>query len=217
MTYTLGPAPWPAPTPPEAPRPRRRAGGDCIDDVGVRPRRRNRPRSWFFTGKAPSTLGSFKWGHVRQLNRVGRELLARAWQAGAEPGDGPLTIDLDSTICDTSRLTRFFQADGRWWVEGHQLVAQLGGSTLGGAQCPLLILTFVVFGASVHVLLAVSEHGVDDAGQLVRCRRDGLGRSQVGFLSAQEGAQGAVGAVQRVGRQTQMPPRPGWRWAWSLS
>ena len=30
-----------------------------------------------------------------------------------------------------------------------------------------------------------------------------LGRSQVGFLPAQEGAQGAVGAVQRVGRQTQ--------------
>ena len=55
--------------------------------------------------KAPSTLGtflrSFRWGHVRQLDRVSRELLARAWQAGAGPGDGPLTIDLDSTICET--------------------------------------------------------------------------------------------------------------------
>ena len=30
--------------------------------------------------------------------RVSRELLARAWAAGAGPGDGPLTIDLDSTI-----------------------------------------------------------------------------------------------------------------------
>ena len=50
------------------------------------------------TVKAPSTLGtflrSFRWGHVRQLDRVSRELLARAWQAGAGPGDGPLTIDL---------------------------------------------------------------------------------------------------------------------------
>ena len=49
-----------------------------------------------FTAKAPSTLGtflrSFSWGHVRQLDRVGRELLARAWAAGAGPGDGPLTI-----------------------------------------------------------------------------------------------------------------------------
>ena len=52
--------------------------------------------------KAPSTLGtflrSFRWGHVRQLDRVSRELLARAWAAGAGPGDGPLTIDLDSTM-----------------------------------------------------------------------------------------------------------------------
>ena len=57
------------------------------------------------TVKAPSTLGaflrSFRWGHVRQLDRVSRELLARAWAAGAGPGDAPFTIDLDSTICET--------------------------------------------------------------------------------------------------------------------
>ena len=43
--------------------------------------------------KAPSTLGiflsSFRWGHVRQLDRVSRQLLARAWKAGAGPGDAP--------------------------------------------------------------------------------------------------------------------------------
>ena len=32
---------------------------------------------------------------------MSRELLAGAWRAGAGPGDGPLTIDLDSTICET--------------------------------------------------------------------------------------------------------------------
>ena len=62
------------------------------------------------TVKAPSTLGtflrSFRWGHVRQLDRVSRELLARAWAAGAGPGDGPLTIDLDSTICETYGLAK---------------------------------------------------------------------------------------------------------------
>ena len=62
------------------------------------------------TVKAPSTLGtflrSFRWGHVRQLDRVSRELLARAWKAGAGPGDGPLTIDLDSTICETYGLAK---------------------------------------------------------------------------------------------------------------
>ena len=60
--------------------------------------------------KAPSTLGtflrSFRWGHVRQLDRVSRQLLARAWEAGAGPGDGPLTIDLDSTICETYGLVK---------------------------------------------------------------------------------------------------------------
>ena len=60
--------------------------------------------------KAPSTLGtflrSFRWGHFRQLDRVSRDLLVRAWAAGARPGDGPLTIDLDSTICETYGRTK---------------------------------------------------------------------------------------------------------------
>ena len=85
------------------------AGGDCIDDADAL-------RAGGTAGvldclvKAPSTLGtflrSFRWGHVRQLDRVSRELLARAWQAGAGPGDAPLTIDLDSTICETYGLAK---------------------------------------------------------------------------------------------------------------
>ena len=51
-------------------------------------------------------LRSFRWGHVRQLDRVSRELLARAWKAGAGPGDAPFTIDLDSTICETYGLDK---------------------------------------------------------------------------------------------------------------
>ena len=83
------------------------AGGDCIDDADVL-RAGRTGRVLGCTVKAPSTLGtflrSFRWGHVRQLDRVSRELLARAWAAGAGPGDGPLTIDLDSTICETYGL-----------------------------------------------------------------------------------------------------------------
>ena len=85
------------------------AGGDCIDDADAL-------RAGGTAGvldclvKAPSTLGtflrSFRWGHVRQLDRVSRELLARAWQAGAGPGDAPLTIDLDSTICETYGMAK---------------------------------------------------------------------------------------------------------------
>ena len=37
---------------------------------------------------------------------MSRELLARAWQAGAGPGDAPFTIDLDSTICETYGLDK---------------------------------------------------------------------------------------------------------------
>ena len=65
------------------------AGGDCIDDADVL-RAGGTARVLGFTAKAPSTLGtflrSFRWGHVRQLDRVSRELLARVWKAGAGPG-----------------------------------------------------------------------------------------------------------------------------------
>ena len=37
---------------------------------------------------------------------MSRELLARAWAAGAGPGDGPLTIDLDSTSCEIYGLAK---------------------------------------------------------------------------------------------------------------
>ena len=85
------------------------AGGDCIDDADVLSTG-GTARTLGGTVKAPSTLGtflrSFRWGHVRQLDRVSRELLARAWAAGAGPGDTPLTIDLDSTICETYGLAK---------------------------------------------------------------------------------------------------------------
>ena len=85
------------------------AGGDCIDDADVL-RAGGTAGALGCTVKAPSTLGSFlrsfRWGHVRQLDRVSRELLARAWSAGAGPDDAPFTIDLDSTICETYGLAK---------------------------------------------------------------------------------------------------------------
>ena len=86
------------------------AGGDCIDDADVL-RTGGTACTLGSRVKAPSTLGtflrSFRWGHVRQLDRVSRELLAQAWKTGAGPGDAPLTIDLDSaTICETYGLAK---------------------------------------------------------------------------------------------------------------
>jgi hypothetical protein len=85
------------------------AGGDCIDDTAAL-RAGGTATVLGFTVKAASTLGtflrSFRWGHVRQLDAVSRHLLGRAWAAGAGPGDAPLTIDLDSTICETYGLAK---------------------------------------------------------------------------------------------------------------
>jgi Transposase DDE domain group 1 len=54
---------------------------------------------------APSTIGTFwrafSFGHVRQLDRVNETALGRAWAAGAGPGAGPVTVDVDSTIIET--------------------------------------------------------------------------------------------------------------------
>src|ERR1019366_2157207 len=78
------------------------AGGTCIDDAD-RMRTASTPAVLGHAVRAPSTLGvflrSFTWGHISQLERVHDEALARAWQAGAGPGDGPVTVDVDSTIC----------------------------------------------------------------------------------------------------------------------
>ena len=56
------------------------ASGDCIDDADVL-RTGGTAGAIGCVVKAPSTLGtflgSFRWGHVRQLDRVSRELLAR--------------------------------------------------------------------------------------------------------------------------------------------
>ena len=82
--------------------------------------------------KAPSTLGtflrSFSWGHVRQLDRVSRELLARAWATGGGPGNDPLTIDLDSTVCETYGLSK----EG---AQRHNYTGQRGYHPAVGHRC----------------------------------------------------------------------------------
>lgn len=68
------------------------AGGDCIDDADAL-RSGGTERVLWCTVKAPSTLGtflrSFRWGHVRQLDRVSRVLLARAWEPARDPATHP--------------------------------------------------------------------------------------------------------------------------------
>jgi Transposase DDE domain group 1 len=77
------------------------AGADSIDDMNVL-RAGSTQSILGHRVMAPSTLGtflrSFTFGHVRQLDRVLDVALARAWEAGAGPGDGPLVMDLDSFV-----------------------------------------------------------------------------------------------------------------------
>jgi hypothetical protein len=79
------------------------AGGDCIDDVELL-RCGSTGSVLGHRVMAASTVGtwlrSFSFGHVRQLDQLTETILGRAWAAGAGPGDGPLVVDVDSTICE---------------------------------------------------------------------------------------------------------------------
>ena len=76
-------------------------GADSIDDCDVLRAGRTRRLLGGWVA-APSTLGTFlrafTFGHVRQLDRLLAEALTRAWRAGAGPGAGRLTVDVDSFI-----------------------------------------------------------------------------------------------------------------------
>ena len=102
-----------------------------------------------FDPAAPSTTGTFlrsmTWGHVRQLDRAAGVVLRRAWAAGGGPGKEPMTIDVDSTVCEVSGKTKAGAAYGHTKQLGyHPLVATRaetgevlhtrlrGGSSQGG-------------------------------------------------------------------------------------
>ena len=147
------------------------AGGDCIDDADAL-------RAGGTVGvlgcvvKAPSTLGtflrSFRWGHVRQLDRVSRQLLARAWAAGAGPGDSSLTIDLDSTICETYGLAK----------EG----ARHHGYTGAGGYHPLLA---IAAGTGEVLMSRLREGRANTARGAAHFLRETVGRVRYGGARGQ--------------------------------
>jgi hypothetical protein len=107
-------------------------GADSIDDCDVL----RAGRTGLVLGHgvlAPSTLGtflrSFTFGHVRQLDRVLGESLARAWGAGAGPGEGRLVIDLDSFVGEVHGYDKQGAAYGYTRELGyHPLLATRAGS-----------------------------------------------------------------------------------------
>ena len=82
---------------------------------------------------APSTLGTFlrafSFGHVRQLEAVIGEALARAWDMGIGPGGAELVIDMDSTITEVVGKAKAGAAYGYTRVLGyHPLLATRAGT-----------------------------------------------------------------------------------------
>ena len=97
-------------------------GADCIEDCDVL----RAGRTGHVLGHrvaAPSTLGtflrSFTFGHVRQLDRVLGRNAARAWQAGAGPGDGRLVVDVDSFVGEVFGRAKQGAAFGYTRVRGY--------------------------------------------------------------------------------------------------
>ena len=102
------------------------AGGDSIDDVDVL--RAGAAPELFDDTRAPSTIGTwlraFKWSNVRQLDAVARETLVRGWAAGLGPADlaAPLTIDIDSSVCQTYGVKKQGAKFGYTKVRGYHPV-----------------------------------------------------------------------------------------------
>ena len=112
---------------------------------------------------------------------MSREALARAWAAGAGPGDEPLTIDLDSTVCETYGLAK----EG---AQRHNYAGQRG----------------------YHPLLAVAAGTGDVLMPRLRQGRANTARGAANFLR-EGGRTGALcpsqGPTHRAGRQWLLHPR----------
>ena len=75
-------------------------------------------------------LRSITFGHVRQLDKLAETMLTRAWSAGAGPGDGLLTIDIDSTIVEVHGKAKQGAAYGYTRQLGlHPLLAVRAGTS----------------------------------------------------------------------------------------
>ena len=103
---------------------------------------------------------------------MSRELLARAWAAGAGPGDAPFTIDLDSTICETYGLAK----------EG----ARHHGYTGQRGYHPLLARTWTTGAGTGEVLMARLREGrANTARGAAHFLRETVGRVRYGGASGQ--------------------------------
>src|SRR5215204_6059180 len=79
--------------------------------------------------RSARSCARFRSGMPASWTPVSGQTLARAWQQGAGPGAGPLTIDVDSTICEVYGIRKQGAEFGHTGVRGyHPLLAFAAGS-----------------------------------------------------------------------------------------
>ncbi len=114
-------------------------GGSHIDHAD-RLRAGSTQRVLPFLVMAPSTLGtflrSFTWGHVRQLDKALGETLRRVWSSGGGPDGSPVTVDVDSTICEVSGKTKQGASYGYTGQLGYHPLVAVRSETAGDRSFP---------------------------------------------------------------------------------
>ena len=107
-------------------------GGSHIDHAD-RLRAGSTDRALPFRVMAPSTLGtflrSFTWGHVRQMDKALGETLRRVWSVSGGPDRNPVTVDVDSTVCEVSAKTKHGAAYGYTRQLGYHPLAAVRSET----------------------------------------------------------------------------------------
>ncbi len=149
-------------------------GGSHIDHAD-RLRAGSTDRVLLFWVMAPSTLGtflrSFTWGHVRQMDKALGETLKRVWSAGGGPDGSPVTVDVDSTICEVSADTKHGASYGYTKQLGYHPLVAVRSETAGDPSFPPA-------GWFLPEGRRSFRCGGGEPGQTSRCRRsaDGTGR-----------------------------------------
>ena len=107
-------------------------GGSHIDHAD-RLRAGSTDRVLPFRVMAPSTLGtflrSFTWGHVRQMDKALGETLRRVWSVSGGPDRNPVTVDVDSTVCEVWGKTKHGASYGYTGQLGYHPLAAVRSET----------------------------------------------------------------------------------------
>jgi hypothetical protein len=179
------------------------AGADSIDDMGLL---RHGAMDVLFGGvRAPSTLGShlrsYTWGNVLQIEKAGRELLARlSRQAPLLPGADVLAfVDVDSTQKRVYGHRKQGARFGHTKIQGKSVLVRGLNALIGAVSTPLS--APVVAATRLRGGNAPSSRGADGlAAQAIgTARACGATGTIIVRMDSAYYAAAAIGAIRRNG------------------